>query len=60
MTQREYRRRKFAHLLVDLLEAVGGGFVADAIARRSLMSAGVAVVVIAVGLWLDRRNALKE
>ena len=60
MTTQERSRRKLAHVIVDLLEIVGGGMVADAIARRSLLSGGIALVVIAVGLWLDRRNALRE
>jgi hypothetical protein len=60
MTATERRRRRFRHVIVDVLDIAGGGLLADAISRRVWITGLVSVAVIALALWLDRRNALTE
>jgi hypothetical protein len=60
VTREQRRKRRLWHVVVDLLEIVGGGMVADGISRHSMGAISASAVVIGIGLWLDRRNAIEE
>ncbi len=60
MTQNEVQQRRIAHVVVDLLDIIGGGMFADSIYRRSWVFGIVSLVIIGIALYLDRRNALAE
>ena len=60
MTESEKKQRRISHVVVDLLDMIGGGMVADAMYRRSWIFGIAGLVVIAGALWTDRRNTLRE
>ena len=60
MTQRQQTIRKERHIAVDLLLMCGTGIITVAYDHHSWSSGVLALVMIVVGLFLDRSNALDE
>jgi hypothetical protein len=54
------QERTILHVIVDLLDIVGGGMFADALYRKSWIFGVASLIIIGIALWLDRRNALRE
>lgn len=58
MLQRKDRRNR--HIVVDILELLGGSILSAAFAQRSWRIGLLGAAVAAIGLWLDRRNTISE